>query len=170
MEGNELHLFKCSYEACVEARYEAQIKHLTDSLQQAVVERDTKIISIAHRNLMAEQDAMDHRLQLHTSQMRLQVERAEAASREAINVATDAIAGEYSAELRYALEAQKFMFKENDAMQREELEVYREAWGEYEQLQVLCQREVGAIAVERSELASQKAKLDSSAANSLKQR
>ena len=119
---------------------------------------------------MAEQDAMDHRLQLHTREMRLHVERAESASREAINVATDAIAGEYSAELRYALEAQKFMFKENDAMQREELEVYREAWGEYEQLQVLCQQEVGAIAVERSELASQKAKLDSSAANSLKQR
>ena len=68
---------------------------------------------------MAEQDAMDQRLQLHTSQMRLQVERAEAASREAINVATDAIAGEYSAELRYALEAQKLMFKENDGMQRE---------------------------------------------------
>ena len=62
MEGNELHLFKCSYEACVEARYDAQIKHLADSLQQAVVERDAKIISIAHRNLMAEQDAMDHRL------------------------------------------------------------------------------------------------------------
>ena len=110
---------------------------------------------------MAEQDAMDHRLQLHTLEMRLHVERAESAFREAINVATDAIAGEYSAELRYALEAQKFMFKENDAMQREELGVYREAWGECEQFQVLCQREVGAIAVERSELALQRAKLDS---------
>ena len=62
------------------------------------------------------------------------------------------------------------MFKENDAMQIEELVVYREAWGEYEQLQVLCQREVGAIAVEKSELALQRAKLDSSAASSLKQR
>jgi hypothetical protein len=51
--------------------------------------------------------------------MRLQVAHAEAASREATNVATDVIAGEYSSELRSALDAQKFMFKENDVMQRE---------------------------------------------------
>ena len=113
---------------------EAQTKQLTASLQQALVERDTKIVSFAHRSLMAEQDAMDRRLQLHIRQMRLQFADAEAASREATNVATDVIAGEYSSELRSALDAQKFMFKENDAMQREELEVYREAWREYEQL------------------------------------
>ena len=111
MEGNELQLFNNNYEACVEARYVAQIKHLTASLQQAVIERDTTTVSIAHRSLVAEEDAMDHRLQLPTCQMRLHVERAEAASREAINVATDAIAGEYFAELRYALEAHKFIFK-----------------------------------------------------------
>ena len=68
------------------------------------------------------------------------------------------------------MDAQKFMSRENDAVQREEMEVYREAWWEYEQLQVLCRREVGVIAVERSELASQKAELDYSAAYSLKQR
>ena len=170
LEGNELQLFNGNYEACVEARYEAQIMHLTASLQQAVIERDTKIVSIAHRNLVAEQAAMNHRLQLHTYQMRLRVAHAEAASREATNVATDVIAGEYSSELRSALDAQKFMFKENDAMQMEELEVYREAWREYEQLQVLCHQEVGIIAVERSELAAHMARLDSSTADLIRQR
>ena len=105
MEGNELRLFKNNYEACVEARYEAQIKHLTASLQQAVIECDTKIISVAHRSLMAEQDAMNHRFQLHLQQMRLQVAHAEAAPQEATEVPTDVIAGKYSSELRGALDA-----------------------------------------------------------------
>ena len=167
MEGNELQLFKNNYEACVEARYEAQIKHLTASLQQAFIERDTKIVDIAHRSLVAEQDAMDQQIQLHTQQLRLHVARAEAASREGTNVATDDIAGESSAELRSALEAQKFMFNENDAMKSKELELYREAWREYEQLQVLCHQEVGTIAVERFELAAQMARFESSAADSI---
>ena len=133
-----MQLFKNNYEACVEARYEAQIKHLFASLQQAFIERDREIVDIAHRSLVAEQDAMDQKLQLHTQQMRLHVARAEAASREATNVATDVIAGEYSADLRSGLEAHKFMFKENYVIKSEELEVYREASREYEQLQVLC--------------------------------
>ena len=48
--------------------------------------------------------------------------------------------------------------------------MYREAWRDYEQLQVLCHQEVGIIAVERSELAAHMARLDSSTADSIRQR
>ena len=68
---------------------------------------------------MAELDAMNHRLQQHTFQMQLRVAHAEAASQEAITWATDVIADAYSTELENALDAQKLMFKENDAIQRQ---------------------------------------------------
>ena len=62
------------------------------------------------------------------------------------------------------------MFREHAELQQEEMKVYREAWKEHEQLQVWYQQEAGTIADERSGLAAEKVRLESSAANQIAQR
>ena len=127
MEGNTLETFKGSYEACIEARYHFQINELRGCLQKGMFERDSKEAVLARFIFIAEQKAMGLRLQQHTLQMRLQIAHAENASREVARWAITEISDEYSTELKSALDAQKFMIRENDDMHREELEVYKQA-------------------------------------------
>ena len=66
MEGNELEIFKINCEALVDAKYQEQIKILIGYPQQAILERDAKVVTVAHRDLMVEQTAMHHRFQQYT--------------------------------------------------------------------------------------------------------
>ena len=77
---------------------------------------------------------MHQRYQQLSAQTRLEVLNAEAASEKAVNWATAVIEEQHSSELQFALNAQKYMFKEYDAMQRQKMDVYHEASSEYKQL------------------------------------
>ena len=77
-------------------------------------ERDSKVVAHARHDLLAEQEAMNLRLQQHTLQMQFQIAPAEKAFREAISWATGVISDDYSTELKNALDAQKCMHREND--------------------------------------------------------
>ena len=66
MEGNELELFKTNYEASIDVKYKEQIKILIGYLRQAVLEIDTNVVTIPHRDLMVEQTAMHNRFQQYT--------------------------------------------------------------------------------------------------------
>ena len=88
----------------------------------------------------------------------------------AIENATGILSAEHAAGLECALKAQKYMYKEYDAIQQGEKAVYREAWNEHEQLQVWYRLAAGKFAAEQAEIAAQRAKLESSAANQATQR
>ena len=70
MEGHELQLFKTNFEASIDAQYQKQIKNLIGQLRQAILERDTNVMTIARRDLMVEQAAMYRRLQRDTHTIR----------------------------------------------------------------------------------------------------
>ena len=45
-------------EFCLQARFEAPIRQLIGELQQALYERDSKVVSYAHHDLLAQENAM----------------------------------------------------------------------------------------------------------------
>ena len=87
------------------------------------------------------------------------VVQAEQEAEQVIYSASTVINQKYSGELRSALDAQERKYKEYDEMQEQKLHVYRDAWGEYEHLRVLCQHEAESAAAERFGLAIQNARL-----------
>ena len=113
-------------------------------------ERDSKEIVHARHNLLAEQVHL--RLQQHTLHMQFQCAQAETASKEAVGWASSAISEEYPSESKSALEAQKYMHREDDAMHRDEVVLYKQAWEDAEQVQMLCNHELVTITKEKSEL------------------
>ena len=68
-------IFKCNYEASVEAKYRDHLRFLSTSLEQAIVKRDTKVAEFAHRNFMEEQNIMQQKLKHYTSTVNLHFEQ-----------------------------------------------------------------------------------------------
>ena len=111
--------------------------------------------------MLAEQDAMNLRLQRQTAIQQQSIVHAEQEAEKVIYWATSAINQRYAGELRSALEAQERKYIEYDEMQQQKLTVYREALSEYEDLRVLCEHEVESVSAEMTELAIQRTKLAS---------
>ena len=72
-------------EACAEGRYQSQIKELHGCFQRAMFERDSKVVAHARHDLLAEQEAMNLRLQQHTLHMQSQIAQAGKTVKEAIS-------------------------------------------------------------------------------------
>ena len=78
-----------------------------ESLEQAFLERDTKVVNFVHRSFMVEQTARHHQLEHYTADVRLHLKQAEFDAAMAIENATGVLSAEHAAEHECALKAQK---------------------------------------------------------------
>ena len=108
---------------------------------------------------------MRQRIELHTQHMRFQIALAENTPMEVVRWAITETSDQYSTQFKRALEAQQNLYRENDALQLEEMASYKQAWVDAKQVQVVCHREMMALANQRSEFIVRKTKLDAFAAD-----
>ena len=107
MGVDELEIFKTNYEASVDAKYREQWSILTVNFEQAIMERDTKIVGIAHRNLLVEQFAMNHKLEQCTSTINLHLKQDKLDAELAFQKATNNLSSEHVPDLKRVVQTQR---------------------------------------------------------------
>ena len=118
--------FKTCYEASIDAKYRVQVRILTINLDQAIMKRDTEVVDIVHRNVMAEQTAMHHQLEQYTSDLHLHLRKIQLDAEMALHKASDILSLEHAADLKRVVQTQRCVVREYDIIQQEKKAVHRE--------------------------------------------